>query len=266
MSRASARALDPDAPAVRARGLAHAYPDFLGRRRTPTIAGIDLDVHAGTVVGLAGPNGSGKSTLLRVIAGIEPYTAGELAVLGGAPLDRDVRARVGYLPEDSPFPPELTAREALELAGALQGLARAACRTEAARLLERVGLAARAKTRLGKFSRGMLRRFGLAQAWIAEPALVLLDEPTAGLDAPGFEVLESLLADAYARRATVIFASHLVSDLEGSCDELVVLVGGRIVERGAPRDVLGPGALLELYRRHGSAALHGTGAAAERRP
>lgn len=254
MNVARGGAVDSDAPAVRARGLAHAYPDFFGRRRATTLAGLDLDVHAGAVVGLAGPNGSGKSTLLRVLCGIEPYTAGELRVLGGAPLDRAVRARIGYLPEDSPFPPELTAREALELAGALQGLARADCRAEAARLLELVGLAARAKTRLGKFSRGMLRRFGLAQAWIAKPALVLLDEPTAGLDAPGFEVLEALLADAHERRATVIFASHLVSDLEDSCDELVVLVGGRVVERGAPRDVLGPGALLELYKRHGGTA------------
>jgi ABC-2 type transport system ATP-binding protein len=252
--------MNADSPAVRARGLAHAYPDFFGRRRATTLAGIDLEVHAGAVVGLAGPNGSGKSTLLRVLCGIEPYSAGELTVLGGAPLDREVRARVGYLPEDSPFPPELTAREALELAGALQGLTRAECKRESARLLELVGLAARAKSRLGKFSRGMLRRFGLAQAWIARPALVLLDEPTAGLDAQGFEVLEALLADAYERRATVVFASHLVSDLEDSCDELVVLVGGRVVERGAPRDVLGPGALLELYRRHG--AVHAPAASA----
>lgn len=231
------------------RGLAHAYPDFLGRRRVRTLDGIDLEVAAGTVLGLAGPNGSGKSTLMRVLAGLEPHASGELAVLGGHPLDRDVRARVGYLPEDSPFPPELHAREALELAAALQRVPHPARRTEAQRLLELVGLAERADSRLASFSRGMLRRFGLAQAWIARPELLLLDEPTAGLDAQGFEVLESVLAEAFEARATVVLASHLLSDLLESCDQLVVLLSGRIAAAGKPRDVLGDGTMLELYRR-----------------
>lgn len=237
------------AAAVRIAGLAHAYPDFLGRRRITTLVDVELEIARGSVLGLAGPNGSGKSTLLRVLAGLEPHAGGRLEVLGGHPLDSAVRARVGYLPEDSPFPPELRAREALELAAALQGMPRAARRAESERLLALVGLAERARTPLARFSRGMLRRFGLAQAWVARPELLLLDEPTAGLDAQGFEVLETILAEAFEARATVVLASHLLSDLLDSCDQLVVLLAGRIAAAGRPRDVLGEGTMLDLYRR-----------------
>jgi ABC-2 type transport system ATP-binding protein len=248
--------------ALRLARLTHAYPDFFGRRRLAGLAGIDLEVPRGTVLGLAGPNGSGKTTLLRVVAGLEPHRSGTLDVLGGHPLEREVRRRIGWLPEDSPFPPELGARTALELAASLQGLPAAACRAESERLLELVGLAGRARTPLGRFSRGMLRRFGLAQAWVARPELLLLDEPTAGLDAPGFAVLDTVLAEARAAGSTVVLASHLLSDLLGACDALCVLLGGRVVALGPPRAVLGDGTMLDLYRRHAPApAAVPTGAA-----
>jgi len=244
----------PPGAALRVRALAHAYPDFLGRRRRTTLHGLDLELAPGRVLGLAGPNGSGKSTFLRVVAGIEPALAGTLEVLGGAPTERLIRSRIGYLPEDSPFAPELSGREALELAAALQGVARKERKPRSAELLALVGLQEHAGRRLGGYSRGMLRRFGLAQAWIARPELILLDEPTAGLDAQGFEVLATLLGEARGRGASVVLASHLVSDLLGACDELLVVVGGRRIAHGTPREVLGARTLLELYREHGGAA------------
>lgn len=237
-----------EAPAFRLRGVSQSFAQALGFKRREVLLEVDLELARGGRLGLAGPNGSGKSTLLRLLAGVDRARSGTVEVLGGSPDDARVRARVGYLPEDSPFPRELGARAALELLGALQGMPRAECRSAGEALLERVGLADRARTRLARFSRGMLRRFGLAQAWLHAPDLILLDEPTAGLDAQGFEVLESLLDEARARGASLVIASHLPADIESHCDELAVILAGRVAARGEPRALLAGKTMLELYR------------------
>lgn len=226
-------------PAVRARGIAKDYPTRLGLGRVRVLDGLDLDVDAGGVLGLVGPNGSGKSTLLRILAGVDVHNGGELAVLGGSPATAAVRRRVGYLPEGSPWPAELSARACLALLASLAGLPRRPARVRAAMLLERVGLADVANRPLRRYSRGMRRRFGLAQAWLHEPDLLLLDEPTAGLDAIGFGALDALLEDALGRGATVVLCTHQLGDLHERCDALAVLVGGRIAARGTPSEVLG---------------------------
>jgi ABC-2 type transport system ATP-binding protein len=150
-----------------------------------------------------------------------------------------VRRRIGFLPEDAPFPKELGARACLDLLGALSGMKRAEARARGDALLERVGLAAEAETSLGKFSRGMLRRFGLAQAWLHSPDLILLDEPTAGLDAEGHEVLRGLLKEAREAGTTVCLSSHIPGDFGAGCDRLAVMVGGEIVRAGEPGALLG---------------------------
>jgi ABC-2 type transport system ATP-binding protein len=235
-------------PAVDLRGVTRSFRVALGFRKRPVLLGVDLSIASGSCLGLAGPNGSGKSTLLRILAGIDRADGGAVSVLGGSPTQARVRRRIGYLAEESTFPPEMSARSALDLLGSLQGMPRADRRREGERLLERVGLRAEARHRLGRYSRGMLRRFGLAQATLARPDLVLLDEPTAGLDAEGFEVLAAILAELRARGATVLFASHLIGDLRDSCDELAVILGGRIAIRGDPRELLARRSLLDLYR------------------
>jgi len=236
--------------AVRLKGVLHGYPIRLGLARNSVLRGVDLEIEAGRTLGLAGPNGSGKSTLLRILAGLDRETQGEVTVLGAARADSAIQRRIGYLPEDSPFPPELTLRGALHLMGALQAMPRAECRAQTERLLAVVGLDQRATTTLGRCSRGMLRRFGLAQAWLHAPDLILLDEPTAGLDAQGFEVLAELLAEARARGTTVVLASHVLSDLTDACDEVAVLLDGRIALHGPPAEVFRERTLLDIYREH----------------
>ncbi|MEO6710949.1 MAG: ABC transporter ATP-binding protein, partial [Planctomycetota bacterium] len=184
------------------------------------------------------PNGSGKSTLLRVLAGVERPPGGELAVLGGDHASSRIRARVGFLPEDTPFPRELRALEALELLASLRGVERATARARAQELLAAVGLDGARRTKLGHFSRGMLRRFGLAQALVHEPDLLLLDEPTAGLDAQGFAVFDELLERARARGVSMVIASHVLADLQAHCDQLIVLHEGRVAAAGKPGEVL----------------------------
>ncbi|MEM7306692.1 MAG: ABC transporter ATP-binding protein [Planctomycetota bacterium] len=238
----------PDAastPAVRLAGLRKAFPgpfgpltSFVGAARREVLHGIDLELARGRMLGLVGPNGSGKTTLLRLLAGLERPSAGELVVLGGTPDSGEVRRRVGFLSEDSPFPPELRAGAALELLAALQGISRGERRGLAATWLERVGLAAEARRPLGRFSKGMLRRFGLAQALLHEPELVLLDEPTAGLDAVGVGLLGTLLDEVRARGGAVVLSSHLLSDVFDPADELAVLIDGSVRARGAPAELV----------------------------
>ena len=218
----------------------------LTRKRSHVLRGIDLTLAEGRTLGLVGPNGSGKTTLLRLVAGVDEPSAGRVTVLGASPLAGATRKRIGYLPEDSPFPRELTAHAALDLLGSLQGMPKQARRARAAKLVELVGLTASARTVLGRYSRGMLRRFGLAQAWLCDPELVLLDEPTAGLDAQGYGVLAELLTRARQRKSTVVIASHVAFDLTEHCDELAVILDGRIAAHGEPGTLLGVDGRTEL--------------------
>lgn len=236
--------------ALDAQGVEFGYPIRLGLARSRVLAGVDLRLARGRTLGLAGPNGSGKSTFLRLAAGIGAPTRGRIGVLAGVAGDAGVRARVGYLPEEASFPRELTMTAGLRLLGTLQGIDRRTAIARTERMLDVVGLGSSAHVRIGQASRGMMRRFGLAQAWLHEPDLILLDEPTAGLDALGFEVMETLLSEARARGASVVLATHANSDLTDHCDEMAVLLGGRIAYAGTPRDVLARGSLTDLYRRH----------------
>ena len=220
--------------ALRAHGLVRTYRVGWRRRARRGLDGLDLDLPRGAIHALVGPNGSGKSTLLRLVSGAERADAGQLEVLGGAPGAR--AERVTWLPSESPFPRELGAREVLELIASVRGLREWSAEADA--LLQQVGLADAGTAPTRTYSRGMLRRLGLAQAFLGAPELVLLDEPTAGLDAPGFQVLDSLLARARAAGTTVLLASHLLEDVVERCDTLSVLLDGRCRLHGEPRQLL----------------------------
>ncbi len=242
-------------PTVLVRGLVRAFRTGVWmRQKSVALEGISLEVPKGTTLGLVGPNGSGKSTLLRLLAGVDRPTSGSIAIFGEAPTEVSVKKRLAFLPDGQPFPPELKAIDALHLIASLKGLSRNERRVRVPAMLERVGLEGRASTRLGAFSRGMHRRFGLGQAFIADPDIVLLDEPTAGLDAPGFDVLDDVLSEARSREATVILASHVASDLVDHCTQLALLAGGKILSEGTPDELLGQSDTLELRVRGGDNA------------
>ncbi len=230
------------------RGLHRAFRTGpLGRRVVEVLAGVDLDLEAGERALVAGPNGSGKSTLLRILASVEAADAGQ-ALLAGVPIDSSVaRRRIGYAPDGCPFPKELSARTMIRVVGELAGLGRREAREAGERQLARVGLAEAAGRKLGHFSKGMQRRFTLAQAMLGEPELLLLDEPTDGLDAEGFGVLAALLDEARARGAGVLFASH-VAILD--CDRVHLLWSGRVAREVGPDELSEEaGGLLAAYAR-----------------
>ncbi|MEO2163213.1 MAG: ABC transporter ATP-binding protein [bacterium] len=228
----------PGAPALELSDLVSCYRIGLLQRKREVLHGVNLTLERGKCLGLVGPNGSGKSTLLQILAGVQRPERGVVRVLGEDPRKALARTRLAYLPEDSPFPAELSALVALDLLGALAGLPRKELRSRAERLLERVGLADQRLAPLRTFSRGMMRRFGLAQAFLSEPEVVLLDEPTAGLDAPGFAVLEDLISEARNRGASLVLASHLPSDLLQHCDDLALLLNGHLRAHGPTDELL----------------------------
>ncbi len=219
-------------PAVETRGLTRRYRGRGGRPDVLALDDLHWSIPRGAVAGLLGPNGSGKSTTIRLLLGLHVPTSGEARVLGHPAGHREARRRTGYLPEDADLYPFLTAREWVETVGALHGMARRERRAAAAAVLERLGMGPEADRRAEGFSRGMKRRVGLAAALVHAPDLLILDEPTAGLDPVGREGLLSLLEEGRGRGVTVLLSSHVLSDVERLCDRVAILGGGRLAAEG----------------------------------
>ena len=226
------------ATAISARQVAVTFP---GRGRRPAVEALrplDLELRRGQVLGVLGPNGSGKTTLLRVLAGLQQPTGGEVEVLGSAPSDRALIRRVAYQSE-GPLPlPTLSAPEYLAFVGAEIGLPNATSDQRAAALLARLGLEHAGRRRVRTFSTGMCKRLALAAAMLAEPEVLLLDEPTAGLDPFGAATVMELLRERADAGAAVLMASHHLLEVEESCDEVLVLHNGEVHARGALDELL----------------------------
>jgi ABC-2 type transport system ATP-binding protein len=232
--------LDPEA-AIAVVGLGKRYGAKVA------LADLTLTVPRGEAFGFLGPNGAGKTTAVKLLTGLSRPTSGGGFLLGRPLGDPAARRQLGYLPELFRFQEFLSARELLELHGALAGLAAAHRRRRADELLELVGLADRARDRVGSFSKGMQQRVGLAQALLAQPQLVILDEPTSALDPIGRRDVRLIIQRLRAEGVTVFLNSHLLTEIELVCDRVAFVNHGRVVRAGRVADLLA--ASTELHVR-----------------
>jgi ABC-2 type transport system ATP-binding protein len=219
-------------------GVTKTFRDFWMRPRVRAVENVDLQVHRGQVYGLLGPNGSGKSTTIKMLLGLLQPTAGRIAVLGKRPKDVAVKRMIGYLPEESYLYRFLTGRETLDYYGRLFRLDRRARRERIDMLLEMVGLEAVQDRPVGEYSKGMQRRIGLAQSLINDPQLLILDEPTSGMDPVGARQIKDLIATLARRGKTVLLCSHLLGDVEDLCDRVAIMYGGRVRAEGTCAELL----------------------------
>jgi ABC-2 type transport system ATP-binding protein len=208
----------------------------LFRPSVDALRGVDLSVPEGSAFGLIGPNGAGKTTFIKSLLGIIQPSAGAVRVLGGSPQDARVRARIGYLPERLHLPSSWSALGFLDMMARFKDL-----RPEGAahrRLLERVGLGAAERQRIGEFSKGMRQRLGLASALLGNPALLILDEPTDGIDPMGRVEVRHILQEEVRRGTTLFLNSHLLAETERVCDRVAVLSAGQVVRQGPLEELL----------------------------
>lgn len=200
--------------------------------------GICLSVSGGQIFGFLGPNGAGKSTLVKMLVGLLFPTSGSAFLLGRPLGDLEARKRIGFLPENFRYHHWLNGIELLDLHGSLYGMTRPERRRRIPEVLEMVGLAEKARQRVGSFSKGMQQRIGLACALLPDPELIFLDEPTSALDPIGRREIREILKYLRQRGKTVFLNSHLLSEVEMICDQVAVIKKGRIVASGSMEELL----------------------------
>ena len=222
----------PDAPIIKTEGLGR---DF---GRTRALDSVDLTLEAGAPIGLVGPNGAGKTTFFSVLCGFLRPTRGSVEVLGRPPLHRDVHGRVAILPQDAAFVRGVPVQSQLAMLAELQGFSAKAARAEAARVLQLVLLADAAKKAPEMLSHGMLKRIAIAQTFLGAPEVVLLDEPTAGLDPTTASEMKNLIRSLDKER-TFVISSHNLQDIEELCGSVVILDRGKIVEHRKVSELVG---------------------------
>jgi len=202
------------------------------RGKVHALRGVNMQVHPGEIFGLLGPNGAGKSTLVKIMMTVVKPTRCEGTMLGRPVGHKPTLGRVGYLPEHHRFPRYLTGRQTLEFYAALSGMTRAARKRRASELLATVGMTDWQHKKVTSYSKGMMQRIGLAQALMHEPNLIVLDEPTDGVDPVGRREIRDILLGLRLRGKTIFLNSHLLSELEMVCDRVAILVQGAVVQQG----------------------------------
>ncbi|MEU8161226.1 ABC transporter ATP-binding protein [Micromonospora parva] len=221
-------------PLIQARGLVKRFGDFTA------VAGIDVEVRSGEAFGFLGPNGAGKSSTMRMVGCISPPSGGELRILDMDPVADGpaIRARLGVCPQLDNLDPELTVRENLTVYARYFGISRRTARERAAELLDFVQLTERADSKVEPLSGGMKRRLTIARALVNDPEIVLLDEPTTGLDPQARHLVWERLFRLKQQGVTLVLTTHYMDEAEQLCDRLVVMDGGRIVAEGSPRALI----------------------------
>jgi ABC-2 type transport system ATP-binding protein len=215
------------------------YPTGLfGRQGITAVNGVSLQIPKGIVFGLLGPNRAGKTTLVKLLLALSRATSGKITRLERGVLDSSTLARVGYMHENQHFPRYLTATELLYYYGGLTLVPADQLKLRVPKLLEEVGLSDRTHEPISRFSKGMVQRLGLAQALLNQPDLLILDEPSEGLDLLGRQMLRDQIAQQKARGGTTILVSHVLSETEKVCDRLGVIVGGKLVHEGTLSEFL----------------------------
>ena len=240
----------PDGNVIIAERLSKVYRSFWGLPRVRALNQVNFAVPSGSVFGLLGPNGSGKTTIIKLLLGLAKPTAGRAVVLGKPAGDQKARARIGYLPEESYLYSFLSGQETLDFYGKLFGMTRQARRERTAYLLDTMGLDRRdRRRRVGSYSKGMARRIGLAQALINDPDLIILDEPTTGLDPIGTVQMKNLIKELQQQGKTIFLSSHLLADVEDVCDRILILYRGQVKMTGAVDELLSLKDVFELRAR-----------------
>lgn len=233
--------LDPAVPAktesqtdvvVETRNLSKIYRDFWGRQKVRALKALDLEVRRGEIFGLLGPNGSGKTTTIKLLLGLLFPTSGQALVFGKDASDVTKNERIGYLPEESYLYRFLNAEETLDFYGRLFDMPANVRRQRTAELIHLVKLDWAKRRQLKEYSKGMTRRIGLAQALINDPDLIVLDEPTTGLDPIGCREMKDLIIDLRNKGKTVLMCSHLLADVQDVCDRIAILHQGELKELG----------------------------------
>lgn len=226
-------------PAVSVAGVTKIFPVPFSRRAVVAVRDLNLQIAEGEVYGLLGPNGSGKSTTFKMMLGLVSPTRGAVKIFGHDSAAVASRASVGFLPESPYFPKYLTGAETLRFYGKLCGLRREQLGARIDELLALVGLTNAAGRRLSSYSKGMLQRIGLAQALVNEPRLIVLDEPTAGVDPAGSREIRDLILKMKQRGTTVLLSSHLLEQVQEVCDRVGILANGVLVREGRVDELLG---------------------------
>jgi lipooligosaccharide transport system ATP-binding protein len=222
--------------AVKATGLRKTYGDFVA------VDGVDFEVPRGVCFGFLGPNGAGKTTIMRMIYRASPLTAGSMVILGheaaGGKNDRAIKARIGVVPQEDNLDEELKLRENLEVFARFYGMTRSKAKQRAREMIEFAQLGDKSESRIRELSGGMRRRALIARGLLGDPELIVLDEPTTGLDPQARLNLWDRLRELKRRNATLILTTHYMDEAEQLCDRLVIMDHGRIVAHGAPRELI----------------------------
>lgn len=218
--------------AISIKSLTKDFPVGISGKKLRAVDGLDLEVADNEIFGLLGPNGSGKSTTIKVVLGLLEPSTGECTIFGKSSRSVGARRSVGFLPEAPYFYRYLTGRELVRYYARLCGVAKSGLSDAVESVIELVGMREAAHRRVGTYSKGMLQRIGLAQAIVHDPQLVILDEPTAGVDPLGSAAIAGIVRELKSRGKTILLSSHLLAQIEGLCDRVAILHRGKLVREG----------------------------------